>query len=55
MNKINELVEQLEGDVSVAEIEAQRKRTSANMEYDILFDDATVEEQLIKEKVKSDA
>jgi len=35
VNKINEYIEKLEGDVSVAEIEAQRKRSKANIEYEI--------------------
>jgi hypothetical protein len=48
-------VEKLEGDVSVAEIEAQRRRSKANIEYDILFSDSEVEEKLIREKVKADA
>lgn len=32
VNKINEYIEKLEGDVSVAEIEANRKRSMANIE-----------------------
>lgn len=32
VNKINEYIEELEGDVSVAEIEANRKRSKANIE-----------------------
>jgi len=32
VNKINEYIEELEGDVSVAEIEAKRKRSKANIE-----------------------
>lgn len=55
VNKINEYIEKLEGDVSVAEIEAQRKRSKANIEYEIQTADADVEEKLIMERIKADA
>lgn len=55
MNKINEYIEELEGDVSVAEIEANRKKSKANIEYEILTADASVEEKLINERIKADA